>query len=48
MQIKKLHLGSDQVPAYSHNRLALDHFLAIRPDSHLTISIIAWYLQLKN
>ena len=41
-------LGSDRVPAYSHNRLALDHFFATRPDSHSTISVIAWYLTLKN
>ena len=41
-------LGNGWVPAYSHNRLTLDHFFAIRPDSHSTISIIAWYLTLKN
>ena len=43
-----LKLGNGRVPAYSHNRLALDHFFATRPDSHSTISIIAWYLTLKN
>ena len=36
------------VPAYLHNRPALDHFWAIRPDSHLTISIFTWYLPLKD
>ena len=41
-------LVNDQVPAYLHNRPALDHFWAIRPDSHLTISIFAWYLPLKD
>ena len=39
---------NDRVPAYLHNRPALDHFWAIRPDSHLTISIFAWYLPLKD
>ena len=39
---------NDQVPTYLHNRPALDHFWAIRPDSHLTISIFAWYLPLKD
>ena len=41
-------LVNDRVPAYLHNRPALDHFWAIRPDSHLTISIFAWYLPLKD
>ena len=41
-------IGNGRVTAYSHNRLALDHFFATRPDSHSTISIIAWYLTLKN
>ena len=41
-------LGCEQILRYPHIWPALDHFLAIRPDSHLTISIIAWYSQLKN
>ena len=41
-------LGNGRVPAYAHNRLALDHSFATQPDSHSTISIIAWYLTLKN
>ena len=41
-------LVNDRVPTYLHNRPALNHFWAIRPDSHLTISIFAWYLPLKD
>ena len=48
IQSSEAQLGNGRVPAYSHNRLALDHFFATRPDSHSTISIIAWYLTLKN
>ena len=43
-----MQLVNDRVPAYLHNRPAFDHFLAIRPDSHSTISLFVWYLPLKN
>ena len=46
--IKGSGVVNDRVPAYLHNRPALDHFWAIRPDLHLTISIFAWYLPLKD
>ena len=41
-------VGNGRVPTCSHNWLTLDNFFATRPDSHSTISIIAWYLTLKN
>ena len=41
-------IGNGRVPAYSHNQLALNNFFATRPDLHSTISVIAWYLTLKN
>ena len=41
-------LGCERILRHSHIRPALDHFWAIWPDSHSTISIIAWYLPLKN
>ena len=41
-------IGNGRVPAYSHNQLALNNFFATGPDLHSTISVIAWYLTLKN
>ena len=41
-------LGCEQILQYPHIQPALDHFLAIRPDSHLTISLFVWYSPLKN
>ena len=43
-----MQLGCERILRHSHIRPALDHFWAIRPDSHLTISIFAWYLPLKD
>ena len=40
-------LGNGQVPAYSHNRLGLDHFWATWPDLHLTISVVFYIEKLK-
>ena len=48
ISIRTVHLGCERILRHPHIRPALDHFWAIRPDSHLTISIFAWYLPLKD
>ena len=48
ISIRTVHLGCERILRHPHIRPALDHFWAIRPDLHLTISTIAWYSPLKN